>query len=188
MKAWNTFFRNHAATLCEALNEANLSAASELLQGISFTTFAEWRWRKTKVVGRSVKRGLDIFRSGPARIVLESVLRRNMQDMELNKTLWGTLTDKKFQIQFKFVLWFSDWLCDLESWGSSCPCHQQEWENGVEVPCNFRGKLLPIVFFFILRRHDLQPCFKRQMRGIVLCGATIKDSLLKSSEWLAQLS
>ena len=49
----------------------------------------------------------------------------------------------EFWLRFRFVDWFAEKLTDIEQWGSSCWCHQQEWDDRVKVICNEKGRLLP---------------------------------------------
>ena len=49
----------------------------------------------------------------------------------------------EFWLRFRFVDWFAEKLTDIEQWGSSCWCHQQEWDGRVKVICNEKGRLLP---------------------------------------------
>ena len=75
-----------------------------------------------------------------------------MKDSELVKMLKPCVRDTTFGIRLKFVRMFSTWFCHIEIWGSSCPCHQDEFDNHVAVNCNYKGKVLPIAWRFICDR------------------------------------
>ena len=50
LKGCLRFFRNHRVDFLERLRSDGLSGAASVLEGISFPTFAAWRWRKVKSV------------------------------------------------------------------------------------------------------------------------------------------
>ena len=77
--------------------------------------------------------------------VFEKYLK-TLRDSSTVKVLVDALSAQDFALRLRFVLWFSVEWTSLESWGSSCPCHQEEWSAGESISCNFHGRLLAIAY------------------------------------------
>ena len=67
---------------------------------------------------------------------------RKMRDKAAGKTLQKIFADVVFLPKLRFVLWYTDWLGELERWGGSCSCHQDAYRAGMAVECWRKGRLL----------------------------------------------
>jgi hypothetical protein len=48
--------------------------------------------------------------------------------------------------QNRFVTWYANVLETAQAWGSTCKCHEAEYEAGQVVDCPEKGRLLPWAF------------------------------------------
>ena len=55
----------------------------------------------------------------------------SMMGNDINTVLVNTYKSGVFILRVRFVKVYSNWFCIMEAWGSSCPCHHEEWENNV---------------------------------------------------------
>ena len=155
LKVLVKFCRDHSSAIADIFEQRKLNAVATMIRKIPHTTFAAWRWRKLWKVCRGVGRFFAILTSP---MVFDVVIGyvRNSSDRERSwrTTVLVVLRCETFKWRFKFVWWFSQRLTAMESWGSSCWCHQDEWRAGVEFQCIHRGRLLPYAFQYLCDAFD----------------------------------
>jgi hypothetical protein len=151
LKSCLKFFRHHMTDFKEYLEWCGLDGAATLLGAISFTTFAAWRWKKLAAVTRSLGKAFEVLEL-PSVVEAIRGFKKKLKDSNTVDVLLKAFADFIFMARFKFVDWYAQAFTYLESWGSSCMCHQQEWMDGVSVDCKFRGRLLPIAYQFAFER------------------------------------
>jgi hypothetical protein len=142
------FFRNCLKDLTNKLTEDGCGGAAWCLDDITFPTFAQWRWRKMRLCAKSVHTALGVLEHQRCLAILKDVLRET-KDTEVVKAMCDSAWNATFKIRLKFVFEFSDRLYGLESFGSSCICHQYEWLMGIPYECVHRGRVLPMAWDFV---------------------------------------
>jgi hypothetical protein len=145
-KAVLKFCREHLHGFCEILVEAGLTGTVELLsESKSYPTFADWRWMKLHACCISLRVFLQVCALPAVMDALRTYLA-TFRDHELKLIVLQALTSIIFFLRFRFIDWFSEQFTRLQAWGTSCMCHQEEWEMHIVVKCVHRGRLLPIAF------------------------------------------
>ena len=51
----------------------------------------------------------------------------SMKDNDIKTVLVHTFKKENFNLRMRFVKVYSNCFCNMEAWGSSCPCHQVAW-------------------------------------------------------------
>ena len=75
-----------------------------------------------------------------------------------------TLADPDFQPRLQFVLWYTDWVGNLERWGSTCSCHSAGYQRGEPVECWRKGRLLQL--HGNMQTEDSRQAFVKQRLGV----------------------
>ena len=76
------------------------------------------------------------------------------------------LTCPKFASEMFFVHWYSGWITSLQSWSGSCACHIEQFNAGIKVACDKKGRLLHICYEYamkhfkggLLEAEEWRPC------------------------------
>ena len=133
-----SFMRNHMHDMTTALEGANRHAIAQVLASVPWPHFAHWRWSTLNFCVRSISKVWAAFRD--ALPLCEFV--KKMRGQTAAKSLSHSVADVSFSPKLAFCLWYTDWLGQLERWGSCCCCHAQEYAAGEEVVCWRKGRLL----------------------------------------------
>ena len=145
MKALVSFLRYAAnvATLAKHWRTAGLEGLACLIERISFPSFAEWRWNTLSACWRQLDKLLQslIVHFTPA-------LFGNSRDPTKLRLVCEALYSETWLSHFRFVLWYTDKMGRILSWGAGCPCHEEEALRGETVTCWRKGRRLHQVYDF----------------------------------------
>ena len=119
LKVLLAFLRNHMHDIEQNLASEGTEAAADFMRSVSFPSFAHWRWSTLNCVVRAVSNVYTIFKENVDRLRFVA----KMRNKSVLKSIRASLADPTFQARTDFVLWYSDWLCDIERWGGGCHCH-----------------------------------------------------------------
>jgi len=115
-----------------------LFALADLVSNMHLPNFCKWRWGTMDETTRHLDEGgLESLRGSfdPA------PFRKAKDQSQLNKVVVA-LESEQWYVEFKFVNWYSNWLGGILAWVGCCLCHTQEYEAGIPVKCEKKGRLL----------------------------------------------
>ena len=143
LKCLSRFVRDYREDLKSVLISQGLSGLASAIQATQAPTFTDWRWGKLLLVTSAVAGILDSMKMHSDKI--EPLLRKS-RDRKWQKNVKDALGSQTFVHEFRFVHWYAEWLSRLEKWCGSCPCeeHRELRRQGVDVPCELKGRVLPL--------------------------------------------
>jgi hypothetical protein len=124
------------------LGGTGLFALVDLVSNMKLPNFAKWRWGTLDGVCRHLEKGgLESLRLSfdPA------PFRKAKDQSQLNKVV-EALQSEQWNVEFKFVSWFSNWLGAILAWVGCCLCHREDYEAGIAVECTQKGRLLSVAY------------------------------------------
>ena len=135
----------HKAKVAEfrrVIRRRGYPAAAEILKRLKKPPmFAARRWLTLRDCSEAVEPYIE---------VLKSHWHREAFGADRDGTHVDNVTrafaDESWSVAKRFVHWLTRWLTDILSWGGSCACHREDYEQRRPVSCSQKGRLLPWVF------------------------------------------
>lgn len=136
--------------MCKGLRAAGRGAVAEILERLKLPTIATWRWRTLAEACRALDPILDTLR-----IFFDPKPFQNTREQTRLKKVTEALGTQRWADQFRFVLWYSTWLCEIMTWIGGCDCCESGSRSGASsAPCQRKGRRLKTAYTFAVRRLD----------------------------------
>ena len=129
-------------TLLKSFRSNGLNALADLIANTSLPNFAKWRWSTMEYCCDA----LNVYLRSLAKH-FQAALFGNIKEEERRSMLIAVteaLSAPRFLMEFKFVRFLCSWLGKILRFGGACPCHQDEYELGIEVKCDMVGRVLTL--------------------------------------------
>jgi len=138
------FFRTKLLleALCSKIKANGFSAIARMLHKIEIPSVADWRWGTLWVACIQLNMIL-----GSLRDHWDASLFTNAKDPKTLRRVGICLNSVNFHWQFSFVLWFTSWLCEIQSWGKG----SAERESGQHVDHMDSGRRLAEAEVYVQR-------------------------------------
>ena len=138
LKALLSILRDNREDMIDALRRMGRSQVAVLLNAVKLPYFAAWRWGTLHDVCEQIGSVLQTLRMHWPQLDFLKQLR-DQKKIALAKIC---IEQVDWDAQFRFVQWYGRWLTTALRWGGSCLCHQEEFDDGVLVQCDEKGRLV----------------------------------------------
>lgn len=139
LKAIVSFLRSttNCATIARNLRKKGFDGAADIVEATKLPTFAEWRWGTLLSCVNKLQGVIGTLAAN-----FDAALFKESRDRSGISALLGALRSADWHRQFDFVLWFTNWIGALMSWGRGCRCHEGALRAGNDISCPMKGRRL----------------------------------------------
>jgi len=145
LKALVAFLRS--STICSSLvrnmRARGYQGVAELLSSSRLPRFAEWRWKTLRTCCRRLLDFVDSLRS-----TFDVTIYSNLKDRVWLTKVMTALSSDSWRWQLDWVMWYTDWLGEIQSWAQGCSCHAAELLAGQNISCPQKGRRLREAYGF----------------------------------------
>ena len=140
-RALVSFFRSNILVdaLCKRIEDNGYIVISSMIKNVSMPSIAEWRWGTLRAACLAIDGVLETIREH-----FDHRQFKNAKDPITMKKAADSLASPSWMSDFKFVLWFTQWICEIQSWGKGCSqqeaakaeghTHYDHMHNGRRLP------------------------------------------------------
>ena len=114
LKGLAKFLRNEGDLLTNTFKSHDLLGVSSILQNLRVPYFIQWRWGSIHEMQKSLRAPISVLR---ASFHVVQVVLVKLKDSELVQKVRTALQSEEWLRQFRFVDWYSEFLCRVQSWG-----------------------------------------------------------------------
>ena len=125
--------------LCVRIEDNGYTIISSMIKNVSMPSIAEWRWGTLRAACLAIDGVLETIREH-----FDHRQFKNAKDPITMKKAADSLASPSWMSDFKFVLWFTQWICEIQSWGKGCSqqeaakaeghTHYDHMHNGRRLP------------------------------------------------------
>ena len=139
---------------------------SELIQGVHVVGIAAWRWGTLHTAVSSLDKVIATLA-----VHWDESLFANAKDPVTLKKASKALASATFRWQFKFVVFFCDWICRIQAWGKGCAALERAKATGTE---------------HLLTDRDRMQCGRRLHEAECYVQAELNRGLREANGWTAE--
>lgn len=130
--------------LSNSIKATGRSGIAEMITSLKLPAIATWRWKTLVEFCKTLEPVIETLR-----LYFDPQLFKNSKDPARMKTVASALREEEWLLQFRFILWFTAWLCGIMSWVGGCDCCQDEpGEVPANSSCPRKGRRLKVAHRF----------------------------------------
>lgn len=125
--------------LCRKLRQKQLFAPAEMIESVTVPSIAEWRWVTLHLAMKSINAIISTFAT-----YWDPSVFANSKEPKTMKAITKALTSVAWRWQFKYVMWFCNWICTIQQWGQGSRERDlaKESDDSVDVDPMMQGRRL----------------------------------------------